>query len=116
MLKVVKSNKVNVLSKHHFTTSALWDKCEVKEFDVSSVVKSSRSILSSFKKPVNTVNNDADIPESFCIVVNSDVNSKNVLSPSKRFSLPERPYHTLKDFVFPKIKFVSRNPRSCQHN
>ena len=38
---------------------------------------SSRSIFSFFKKPVNTVYNNADdvviIPESSCTVVNSDV-------------------------------------------
>ena len=42
---------------------------------------SSRSILFFFKKPVNTVNNDADvvnIPESSCPVVNSDLNSEKV--------------------------------------
>ena len=59
----------------------LWDKYKVKEFDVSSVVMSSRSILFYFKKPVNTVNNGADvvnIPESSCPVVNSDLNSEKV--------------------------------------
>ena len=59
----------------------LWDKYKVKEFDVSSVVMSSRSIFFFFKKPVNTVNNDADvvnIPESSCPVVNSDLNSEKV--------------------------------------
>ena len=42
---------------------------------------SSRSILFYFKKPVNTVNNGADvvnIPESSCPVVNSDLNSEKV--------------------------------------
>ena len=79
------------MSKHHFITRALWDKCKVKEFDVSSVVMSSRSILSFFKKPVNIVNNGADdvvnIPQSSCTVVNSDVNSENVSSASNCFSL-----------------------------
>ena len=41
-----------------------------------------KSILSFFKKPVNTVNNGAndvvDIPESSYGVINSDVNSENV--------------------------------------
>ena len=82
---------------------------------------SSKSILSFFKKPVNTVNNGADdvvnIPESSCtvVVVNSDVNSENVSSASNCCSLPEKPYHPSKDFVFSKTKFGSRN-RPCQHD
>ena len=81
---------------------------------------SSRSILSFFKKPVNIVNNGADdvvnIPQSSCTVVNSDVNSENVSSASNCFSLSEKPYHPLKDFMFPKTKFGSRNTRTYQHN
>ena len=92
----------------------------MKEFDVSCVAMPSRSILSFFKKLVNTVNNGADdvvnIPESSCTVVNSDVNSEYVLSASNSCSLPERPYHPSKDFAFPKSKLGSRNPRSCKHN
>ena len=78
---------------------------------------SSKSILSFFKKPVNTVNNGADdvvnIPESSCAVshVNSE-NSENV--SSNCCSLPEKPYHPSKQFVFPKTK-LTRN-RSCQYN
>ena len=68
---------------------------------------SSRSILSFFKKPVNTVNNRADdvvnIPESSCTVVHSDVNKENISSTSNCFSLPETFYHPSKDFVFPKL-------------
>ena len=81
---------------------------------------SSRSIVSFFKKPVNIVSNEAydvgNIAESSCTVINSDLNSENVSSISNCFALPEKPYHTSKDFVFPKTKFGSRNPRSCQHN
>ena len=91
----------------------MWDKCKVKEFDVSSVVMSSRSSFSFFKKPVNTVNNGADavnIPENSCTVADSDVKSENVSSASNWFSLPEKPYHPSKNFVFPKTKFESRNP------
>ena len=83
----------------------------MKEFDVSCVAMPSRSILSFFKKLVNTVNNGADdvvnIPESSCTVVNSDVNSEYVLSASNSCSLPERPYHPSKDFAFPKTKLGS---------
>ena len=47
---------------------------------------SSRSMLSFFKKTVNTGNNGADdvvnIPESSCTVLNSDVNSENISSAS----------------------------------
>ena len=54
---------------------------------------SSRSVLSFFKKPVNTVNNSSEdvvnIPESSCTVVNSDVNSENVSSGTNYFLLPE---------------------------
>ena len=89
------------------------------DYDVGSVVKSLKSILSFFKKPLSTVNNGADdvvnIPESSCTVVNSDVNSENVFSTSNCCSLPEKSYHPSKDFVFPKTKFGSRN-RPCQHN
>ena len=78
---------------------------------------SSRSILWFFKKPVNTVNNGVDdvvnIPESSCTVVNNDEISDNVPSVSNCFSLPEKP---LKDFVFPKTNFGSRNFCFCQHN
>ena len=91
----------------------VWDKCRVKEFDVSSVVMSSRSTFSFFKKPVNTVNNGADavnIPENSCTVADSDVKIENVSSASNWFSLPEKPYHPPKNFVFPKTKFGSRNP------
>ena len=80
---------------------------------------SSRSILSFFKKPVNTVNNGADdvvnISESSPTVVNSDVNSENGSSALNCFSLPEKFDHPSKDFVFPKTKFGSRNTGSCQH-
>ena len=90
----------------------LWDKCKVKR------VWWSISLL--FKKSVNTVNNGTDnvvdIPESSCTVVNSDVNNKNVLSTSNYFLLPEKAYHPSKDFVFPKTKFESWSPYSCQHN
>ena len=72
---------------------------------------SSISILSFFKKPVNTVNNGTDdvvnIPESFCAVVNSDLNSENVSSALNCCSLLEKPYHSSEDFVFPKTKFGS---------
>ena len=64
---------------------------------------SSKSILSIFKKPVNTANNGAD------------VNSGNVSSASNCSSLPKKPYHPLKNFLFPKTRFGSRN-RSCQHS
>ena len=78
------------------------------------------TVLSFFKKPVNTVNNDTDesvnIPESSCAALNNDVNSENVSPASNCFPLQEKPHHLLKDFVFPKTKFGSRNPRSCQHN
>ena len=78
-----------------------------------------KSVLPFFKKPVNTVNNGADdvvkIPESSWTVVNRDVNSENVSSVSNCCSLPEKPYHPSKDFVFPKTKFGSQN-RPCQHN
>ena len=76
---------------------------------------SSKSILSFFKKPVNTVNDGADdvsnISESSCTVVNIEY----VSSASNCCSLPEKPYHPLKYFVFPKTKFRSQN-RSFQHN
>ena len=113
MLKVVKSS---ILPKNHFIfiTRALWDKCKVKKESCSSVVMSSRSMLSFFKKTVNTVNNGADdvvnIPESSCTVVNSDVNSENISSGSYWCSLPEKPSHPSKNFVFPKTKFGSQNP------
>ena len=81
---------------------------------------SSRSIFSFFKKPVNTVYNNADdvviIPESSCTVVNSDVNSENVSSTSYCCSLSEKPYYSSKNFVFPTTKFGSRNPRSIPVN
>ena len=80
----------------------------------------SRSILSFFKKPVNTLNNGAgdvvNIPESSCTLVNGDVNGENVSSVSNRCSLPEKPYHPSKHFVCPKTKFGLQNPCSCQHN
>ena len=76
----------------------------------------SRSILSFFKEPVNTLNNGAgdvvNIPESSCILVNGDVNGENVSSVSNRCSLPEKPYHPSKHFVCPKTKFGLQNPRS----
>ena len=52
---------------------------------------SSKSILWLFKKSVNTNGADdvVNIPESSCIVVNSDVNSETVSSASNCFSLPE---------------------------
>ena len=63
---------------------------------------SSRSILSFFKKPVNTVNNGTDdfinISESSPTAVNSDVNSENVSSNSNCFSLPEKFDHPSKKF------------------
>ena len=81
---------------------------------------SSRSVLSFFKKSVNTVNNGADvvvnISDSSWTFVNNDVNSENISSASNFCSLPEKPCHPSKDFVFLKTKFVSRNPRSCQHD
>ena len=74
-----------------------------------------RSILSFLKKPVNNVNPGADdvanIPKSSCTVVNSNVNDENVSPTSNCFSLPEKPYHSSRDFVFPKVKFGSLNPR-----
>ena len=78
---------------------------------------SSRSILSFFKKSVNTVTNGADdvvnIPESSCTVVNSE----NISSASNYCSLQEKPsFHLSKYFEFPKTKFGSRNLRSCQRN
>ena len=104
------------MPKHHFIIRALRDKCKVEEFDV---VAYSRSILSFFKESVYTVNNGADdavnITESSCAVVNNDVSSENVSSASNCFSLPEKPYPS-KDLVFPKTRFGSRNPCSCQHN
>ena len=63
----------------------------------------SKSILSFFKKPVNTVNNGADdfidIPESSCTVLSSDVNSENVSSTLNCCSLLEKPYYPSNDFV-----------------
>ena len=57
------------------------------------MVTSSKSILSFFKKPVNTVNNGADnvvnIPESSLTVVNSE----NVSSAANCDLLLEKPYH-----------------------
>ena len=102
------------MSKHPFTTRALWGECKVKDFNVSSVGTYSKSILSFFKKPVKTVNNGTDdvvnIPESSCTVANSDVNSEHNSSASNCCSLlPEKPYQPLKDFVFPKTKFGPRN-------
>ena len=41
---------------------------------------------------------------------------ENVSSASNCCSLPEKPHHPSKDFMFPKTKFGSRNPRFCQHN
>ena len=79
----------------------------MKEFDVSSVAMPSRSILSFFKKLVNTVNNGADdvvnIPESSWTVVNSDVNSEYVSSASNCCSLLERPYIHRKILCFRKL-------------
>lgn len=74
------------MPKHHFTIRALSSK-----WNVSSVVMSSKSILWLFKKSVNTNGADdvVNIPESSCIVVNSDVNSETVSSASNCFSLPE---------------------------
>ena len=78
---------------------------------------SSRSILSFFKKPVNNSADDViNIPESSCIIVNSDVNSENVSSASNYFLLPEKLYHPSKDFAFPNTQFETQSPRSCQHN
>ena len=74
--------------KHHFVTEL----CDTNKFDVS-VVMSSRSVLSFFKKPVDTVNNSSEdvvnIPESSCTVLNIDVNSENVSSGTNYFLLPE---------------------------
>ena len=102
-------------SNTHFITWVVWDKYKVLEFDVSSVVMSLRSILSFLKKPVNNVNSGADnvvnIPKSSCTVVNSNVNDENVSPASNCFSLPEKPYHSSRDFVFPTAKSGSLNPR-----
>ena len=69
---------------------------------------SSKSILLFFKKPVNNGADDiVNIPESSCTVVNSDANSETVSSASNCCSLPEKPYHPSKGFVFPKTKFGS---------
>ena len=57
-----------------------------------------------------------NIPESSYTVVNGDVNSENVSSASYCCSLLEKPYYPSKNFVFPKTKFGSRNPRSFQDN
>ena len=63
----------------------------------------SKSILSFFKKPGNTVNNGADdfvdIPESSCTVLNSDVDSENVSSTLNCCPLLEKPRYPSKDFV-----------------
>ena len=56
-----------------------------------------------------------NIPESSCIVVNSDENSENV-SSFFVFLLPEKTYHPSKDFVFLKTQLESESPCSCQHN
>ena len=57
-----------------------------------------------------------NIPESCCIIVNSDENRENVLSASNSFLLPVKTYYPSKDFVFLKTQFESQSPCSCQHN
>ena len=83
-------------------------------------MSSSKSILSFFKISGDTANNSHDgvvnSQESCCTVVNnvnSDVNS-NAACASPGLSLPEKPFHPLKVFVFPKTKFRTRYC-SCHH-
>ena len=63
---------------------------------------SSKSILSFFKKPVNTVNNGADdiakIPKSSCTVANSDVNSETVSSASNCCSTTRKASSSIERF------------------
>ena len=77
-------------------------------------IMSSKSFLSYFKKPVNSVNssdvNDVNTKEGSCV---SSVNNSS--SACNIDFVPKQPYHPPKDFTFPKTKFGSCNG-SCQHN
>ena len=78
-----------------------------------SSIMSSKSFLSYFKKPVNSVNN-SEVND----VNTNEGSSVNIVNSSTACDIDfvsKQPYHPVKDFSFPKTKFGSGS-RFCQHN